>query len=393
LNKVKKHLYEVVIQDAMADRATRKAVDRRTILRTLGVGSVAGLAGCLGGDGGNGNGGSGNGSDGGGSGGSGGDGNAQYNWVIGTSSDGTTAHTSGVAVSEVINEHSNMIQMSAQTTGGTGASLALMAQGENETGTISTVLVDRANRKVAPFEDIEATITQAFSYLTLDFHLMKNQEAGLDDAETVNDIPPDTPMSWGQRQGTNFEVAVEAMKLSGIENPTEYFTNLRDISVADQAEAMRGGRVDIIMPYTANLTSKLGWVQELDSTVDIEPVNFSYSKEELQNSELPVAYGEISPDVWNQDVSKPAVALVTGYLVGFPASTDQKAVYEFTKTILDNSGQVNGYADYLKKLSPEFALEWLLKNNNGPVHPGAEQYYKENDLWTDDLLSLEEYEG
>ena len=76
-----------------------------------------------------------------------------------------------------------------------------------------------------------------------------------------------------------------------------------------------------------------------------------------------------------------------------PASTDQKAVYEFTKTILDNSGQVNGFADYLKKLSPEFALEWLLKNNNGPVHPGAEQYYKENDLWTDDLLSLEEYEG
>jgi TRAP-type uncharacterized transport system substrate-binding protein len=138
----------------MADRATRKAVDRRTILRTLGVGSVAGLAGCLGGDGGNGSGGSGNGSDGGGSGGSGGDGNTQYNWVIGTSSDGTTAHTSGVAFSEVINEHSNMIQMSAQTTGGTGASLALMAQGENETGTISTVLVDRANRKVAPFEYI-----------------------------------------------------------------------------------------------------------------------------------------------------------------------------------------------------------------------------------------------
>ncbi|MFC7156909.1 TAXI family TRAP transporter solute-binding subunit [Halomarina halobia] len=372
----------------MADRASGRTVDRRTVLRTLGVGGIAGVAGCLGGT----NGGDGNGSGGGdGENGSGG-GSGQYNWVIGTSSDGTTAHTAGVAFSEVVNEHSDMIQMSAQTSGGTGASLALMAQGENEAGTITTVLVDRANRSVAPFEDVDTTITQTFSYLTLDFHLMKREDAGLDGVETVNDIPPDTPMSWGQRQGTNFEVAIEAMELSGIDNPTEHFTDLRDIAVADQAEALREGRVDIIMPYTANLTSKLGWVQELDATVDIEPVNFTFSEEDLQNSSLPVAYGEISPDVWDQEVTKPATALVTGYLVGFPADTDEEAVYEFTKTILDNSDEVNEYAEYLEKLSPEFALEWLLKSENGPIHPGAERYYKENDLWSDDLLSLDDYE-
>jgi TRAP-type uncharacterized transport system substrate-binding protein len=97
--------------------------------------------------------------------------------------------------------------------------------------------------------------------------------------------------------------------------------------------------------------------------------------------------------VWDQDVEKAATALVTGYLVGFPASTDEDAVYEFTKAILDNSDDVNGYAEYLQKLSPEFATEWLLKTEYGPVHPGAERYYKENDLWTEDLLSLHDYDG
>lgn len=354
-------------------------------MKTLGAGALVGLAGCMG----SGGGGGGDSDDSNGNGGGGGSG---YNWVIGTSSEGTTAHTAGVAFSEVLQDNSDMIEMSAQTSGGTGASLALMAKGENETGTITTVLVNRANQGVAPFENVDTTITQAFSYLTLDFHLLKRTDAGLEEVDTVNDIPKDTPMSWGQRQGTNFGVVKQAMELSGIDNPTEYFTDIRSISVADQAEAIREGRVDIIMGYTANLQSKLGWMQELDATVDIEPVNFTYSEEELANSGMPVSYGEISTDVWDQDVDKAATALVTGYLVGFPATTDEEAVYEFTKTILDNSDAVNEYAEYLQKLSPEFATEWLLKTDQGPVHPGAERYYKENDLWNDNLLSLDDYE-
>lgn len=333
---------------------------------------MAGLAGCAGNSGGGGD----------------------SSWIIGTSSEGTTAHTAGVAFSEVLNENNDMIDMSAQTTGGTGSSLALMAQGENDTGTISTVLVNRANQSVEPFEEVDTTITQAFSYLTLDFHLLKRTEASnLDGVETVNDIPQDTAMSWGQRQGTNFAVVRQAMELSGIDNPTEYFNDIRSISVADQAAAIREGRVDIIMGYTANLQSKLGWMQELDATVDIEPVNFTYSEEELADSGMPVAYGEIDQDVWDQDVNKAATGLVTGYLVGFPASTDEDAVYEFTKTILDNTDKINGYAEYLQKFSPEFATEWLLKTDSGPVHPGAERYFKENDLWSEDLLSLEDYDG
>jgi TRAP-type uncharacterized transport system substrate-binding protein len=47
----------------------------------------------------------------------------------------------------------------------------------------------------------------------------------------------------------------------------------------------------------------------------------------------------------------------------------------------------------LKGAGPEFAAEFLLRSEDAPVHPGAEKYYKEADLWSDDLTSLSDYQG
>jgi len=392
--------------------------DRRKFLQTVGAASLVGLAGC-GGDGGDSGGGSdgddggdggdsGGGSDGddgsngGDSGGSDGDdsgdgGTESVEWTIGTSGPETATHASGVAMSEVISERSDNISMSAQTTGGTAANPRLIAQGDIDVAQSTDWAVARSNSGADPYgEPVGKTMTQVLPFMTLEYYLVRRTDDELSGIETVSDIPQDgsISMAFGQRGGTNFFAGLDGFRMSGIDDVQDKY-DLQSMSWGDQGAQFADGRLDIMLVYGVSREVLTGWAQEAGAQADVAVVEWEFSEEDMASSELPYTYIETPADLWDgQDIRLDSIPAVgTGYETIFPAEVSEDLGYEFVSTVMDDIDAVREASSVLARAGPDFAQEFLLPSANAPVHPGAERYYKENDLWNDELTTLDEYEG
>jgi len=393
------------------------ATDRRKFLKVVGAASMVGLAGC-GGDGGDGGGDGSDGDDGGGSdggdgddgggsdgsdgdgggsdGGDGDDGGMSVDWTMGTSGPETATHASGVAMSEVISEKSDSISMSAQTTGGTAANPRLIAQGDIDVAQSTDWAVARSNSGADPYgEPVGKTMTQVLPFMTLEYYLVK-REGELEGVETVSDIPQDgsVSMAFGQRGGTNFFAGLDGFQLSGIEDVQDKY-DLQSMSWGDQGSQFADGRLDVMLVYGVSREVLTGWAQEAGAQVDVSVVEWEFSEEDIASSDLPYTYIETPADLWDgQDIRMDSIPAVgVGYQTVFPAEVSEDLGYEFVSTVMEDIDAVREASSVLARAGPDFAQEFLLPAGNAPVHPGAERYYKENDLWKDGLTTLDEYEG
>jgi len=347
---------------------------RRSVVKTVGVGTAGGLAalaGCLGRED-----------------------SEPGDWTIGTSGEETATHASGVAFSSTVSEQSDNIEMSAQTTGGTTANNRLIDEGQIDIAQSTHNLLWRANQGREPYTDpeIEKTICQTFSYMTLDIFLVKRDIDDLSDVSTIADLPRDgsVDLSFGPRGTSAYDAASDGMSILGI-NEDEAF-NMNAMGLGDQASAMNEGRLDVCTVYTANQETLIGWIEQLDAQTEIDVLEWDISQSEAQEAEEPVAVSDVSGDVWNQDVSSNTfTALPLGYMTAIPAEIDNDLVYEYVEILMDNNEEVRGASAVLAQHGPDFATEWL-QPNGVPVHPGAEEYYRDNDMWDDELTSLDDFE-
>lgn len=355
---------------------------RRTVLKTIGATGIAGLAGCT------------TSSDGSQSQ-SEGSNAGTASWTLGTSGPETATHASGVAMSEVVSEKADAIDMSAQTTGGTAANPRLIAKGDIDIAQSTAWAVARANTGAAPYgKPVGGTMTQILPFMTLEYYLIKRDVEKLADIETVSDIPTDgsVSMAFGMRGGTNYFAGLDGFRMSGIENPAEKY-DLRSMSFGDQGTALSDGRLDIGIVYGVSREVLTGWAQEVGATTEVDVVEWEFTESDVQSSDLPYVYMESPADLWKQDLSVDDIPSVgVAYETVFPASVSEQLGYTFTKSVMENIESVRDASAVLSRAGPEFASEFLLRSEEAPVHPGAEKYYRENDIWSDDLTTLEEYQ-
>lgn len=364
--------------------------DRRSFLKAAGVAGLAGLAGCTGG------------SEGGSEGtdagteSSGSDGEGGTQWKMGTSGPDTATHASGVAMSQVVSEKSDEISMSAQTTGGTAANPRLISQGDVDVAQSTGWAVQRANTGAAPYgEPVGKTMTQVLPFMTLEYYLVKRDAEELSDIETVSDIPTDgsISMAFGQRGGTNYFAGLDGFRLSGIDNPTEKY-DIQSMGWSDQGSALSDGRLDIGIVYGVSREVLTGWAQEVDATTEVDLVEWEFDESDVSESGLPYTYLETPADLWEQDLRLDSIpSLAVGYETVFPAGISEERGYQFTKLVFENIEAVRDASSVLSRAGKEFAAEFLLASEDAPVHPGAEKYLKEEDLWSEDLTTLEQYQS
>lgn len=369
---------------------------RRTFLKAASAAGIAGLAGCIGGSGGSEETTTESGSDNDTTESGSESGDATTSWTLGTSTPETATHASGVAMSKVISEESEEIDMSAQTSGGTAANPRLIAQGDIDVAQSTAWAVARSNTGDDPYgEPVGKTMTQVLPFMTLEYYLIKRDAEELSDIETVSDIPTDgsVSMAFGQRGGTNYFAGLDGFRMSGIENPEEKY-DLRSMTWNDQAAALRDGRLDIAITYGVSREVLTGWAQEVGATIDVGLVEWEFSEEDVNSSDLPYVYIESPADLWDTELRKDSIPSVgVAYETIFPADVSEDLGYEFTKTVLENVDSVREASSVLERAGPDFASEFLLASSDAPVHPGAEKYYKEAGLWNDDLTSLSDYQG
>jgi len=318
-------------------------------------------------------------------------------WTIGTSGPETATHASGVAMSEVISEKSDNISMSAQTTGGTAANPRLIAQGDIDVAQSTDWAVARSNSGGPPYgEPVEKTMTQVLPFMTLEYYLVRRTDDALSDIETVSDIPQDgsISMAFGQRGGTNFFAGIDGFNLSGIDDVQEKY-DLQSMSWGDQGSLFADGRLDIMLVYGVSREVLTGWAQEAGATTDVALVEWEFDESDIADSDLPYTYIETPADLWEgQDLRMDDIPAVgVGYQTVFPADVPEELGYEFVSTVMEDIDAVREASSVLQRAGPDFASEFLLPSPDAPVHPGAERYYKENDLWKDGLTTYDGYDG
>lgn len=315
-------------------------------------------------------------------------------WTLGTSGQETGTHAAGVAFSSVVDQHSDSLSMSAQTTGGTNENVRLLERNDLDIAQSTTPVAWRANTAKEPFDDPapDLTICQTYAFMTIDPFLVKRADADLDHIETVSDIPTDGSinMSWGPRGTSVWDTVNDGFSVAGIDNAYETF-DLNSMSLGDQPAAFREERLDIATCYTANQETQVGWVQELDSTSEVEVIEWGFDEDAVQSANMPFGHAELAADTWNQDIGAESFsALPITYFTGIPKSVSSEEVYELLKTLFENQTEVNESHSVLSEFSHEFSTEWLSTNDEIPVHPGAEEYYREHDLWSDDFTSAQD---
>lgn len=152
---------------------------------------------------------------------------------------------------------------------------------------------------------------------------------------------------------------------------------------------LQEGRIAAGPNYVLSNGVTPGWAEEMLGFDNIHAVD--YTEEMVQGLEDSALVRPVTVDtdeVYQRDISDgetTAVGLDYGAWVREDLPEDD--VYNFTKTVLDNYEQLQEFHAALSELTPESVVEGL--NPSVPVHPGAARYFKEEDLWSDDLTTGE----
>ena len=334
---------------------------RRSFLKGASVAGVLGLAGCLdqsaGGDG---------------------DGGA---WTLGTSSEGSSSFAIGSNWTEYASQNDALdFEVDAVITEGTGASYRRMDRGDFELSGTTTQLL-AASPDTGPYEDEPL---QDFDNIRQIRGYMGFYNFGLYNADEVD--------GWDDLEGSLVAISSAG---SGTRPPVEWLVDqevgmdnidARYMAFADMPAAMRSGQIDAMFTWTVNKTNPQGAFQEVDATVNWEPLPISEAtRDKLQNDLAYLTYVQLDEDTVAQNTenySEPLDTFTLTYLYVAKADRDDDRIYDITKFTYENGDElvdrdsVMGYFpdpdQFMGQLHPDI-----------PVHKGAYDYYTEEGLWED----------
>ncbi|ACM59034.1 TRAP-type uncharacterized transport system periplasmic component-like protein (plasmid) [Halorubrum lacusprofundi ATCC 49239] len=334
---------------------------RRSFLKGASVAGVLGLAGCLdqsaGGDG---------------------DGGA---WTLGTSSEGSSSFAIGSNWTEYASQNDALdFEVDAVITEGTGASYRRMDRGDFELSGTTTQLL-AASPDTGPYEDEPL---QDFDNIRQIRGYMGFYNFGLYNADEVD--------GWDDLEGSSVAISSAG---SGTRPPVEWLVDqevgmdnidARYMAFADMPAAMRSGQIDAMFTWTVNKTNPQGAFQEVDATVNWEPLPISEAtRDKLQNDLAYLTYVQLDEDTVAQNTenySEPLDTFTLTYLYVAKADRDDDRIYDITKFTYENGDElvdrdsVMGYFpdpdQFMGQLHPDI-----------PVHKGAYDYYTEEGLWED----------
>jgi TRAP transporter TAXI family solute receptor len=222
---------------------------------------------------------------------------------------------------------------------------------------------------------VENLPLQGFTYSWFDMYFAMRPGT---DIETMEDIGGHTV--WPFPTGTSVRQATEhVLKELGLWEDIE----VSEVSVPDIPGALEQGRLDVFSSYGVSGQDLAPAVKQIDAQAEVELIPFTEAqKETMRNLDL-LSFFESDPYGWEQDVGVDSIA---GYSapsqVAFGEDLSNDVVYEITKIIHENADAVRESAPEAPDLSdPEDLTNAVISGI--PVHPGAEEFYREIGAWDD----------
>lgn len=345
---------------------TRMSYNRRHFIKAAGVTGIAGLAGCIG---------------------NGGDGGSEVesdttDWSFGITREGTIGYVKASGWARIFDQADTDISLTLNTTGGSEEAYRLCAAGENHitrgTSAMGMASYNEESRPGANFGEDNAVPTVPQQVMAVSD--LRPFWVTLDDSiESIEDLQGKTVHNGAA--GSRFVGAI----------PFDSIGMLSDMELtqgdwSDIPFALEEGRVDAAYTYVmASGTSLPGWAEQLANMDNLRVLEFTddhiqtFEEDAYLNvTEVPV--NEVFPFETNVDtVQSPAAQ----YQWSVHPDLSDENVQEFCEVSFANTSEIQDIHDALGLFNDEYAVEGLTQ---APVHPGAVQWYKDNDLWNDDLI-------
>lgn len=337
---------------------------RRNVLKgTAGLGALS-LAGCLGGGG-------------------GGSGNEPVDLTVGSSSSGSSTYGNSQAIQRVVSENSDYLNFITQDAGGDPQSIRLYADGEINSYSAGNYIMNQALNETGPFGDdpVSEFPQLGFGHLSLNLYWMALEDS---DIQTTDDLPGRDvyclPAGWGLRAMTE-EMYGAAGLWEGLEE------NVVNVETGQAASALAEGRAEAFIVYTSNYTQLPSWAAEIDSRVDVRPIEMTDPYVQAAQDFSGAGYEEVDEiGGWEQDVQGdfPKHTWTETYPYYFSPDISAQAVYDLMEICHNNY-------ESMQEANPTI-LDWsdpsnftfaLAHTDEIPIHPGAADWYEDNDVWDD----------
>jgi len=300
-------------------------------------------------------------------------------WTLGTSSEGSSSFEIGSTWTEYAAQNDTLdFDVDAVITEGTGASYRRLDRGDFELSGTTTQLLE-ASPDSGPYEEQSL---QDFDNVRQIRGYMGFYNFGLYNADAVS--------GWDDLEGS--AVAISSAG-SGTRPPVEQLVeeeigmdsiDARYMAFSDMPAAMRSGQIDAMFTWTVNQTNPQGAFQEVDATVNWQPLPISDSTvSTIQNDLAYSTYVELDEETVaenTENYSETVDTFTLTYLYVAKAGADDDRIYDVTKFTheygeeLVNRNSVMGFFPdpdrFMQQLHPEI-----------PVHKGAYDYYTEEGLW------------
>lgn len=343
-------------------------IGRRKVLMGIGGANAIALAGCL----------SGQESDGNGS-------NEKTDLVVASGSEGSIGHSSATAIQAMLSKESDILSLTAQTSGGQAANLRLYDGGQADMSGFDNYNYVQAIRGEGGFEEqpVENIQYQAMTIATIHIYMVARADT---DIETYSDLASRNVWPLGPGFGTR--------------SPTEAF--FKEIGLWDEMEvsnmdagdvpgALEEGRLDAIGAYGSNYQTLPGWLQQVDARADLKLIRMDEEYVETLQGLASIGHESIAAYGWDQDVQaeEQPNGMIDTWLFqmqfGLGTHIPEELGYEFVKLTHEHNDDVrNNYASFPNyDENPDFATSALI--GEYPVHPGAARYYQEVNRWEDNL--------
>jgi TRAP transporter TAXI family solute receptor len=289
--------------------------------------------------------------------------------TIGTGGVTGVYYPTGGAICRLVNkdrkEHG--VRCSVESTGGSVYNTRTIREGELDFGVVQSDVQSAAMEGVRAFENDEpyADLRAVFSVHPEPMHVMVRGDSGI---MSVSDMKGKRVNIGNPGSGTRVLAGV-LMEAAGV-SPSD-FSLAAELKSSEQSAALCDGKLDAAI-WAAGLPN--GSSMEATSTCDIKLLDLTTSgTDKVLAANKAYAAATIPGGLYpgnDADVASwgPKATFVTD------AKTPDKVVYTLVKAVFENF-------DSFKKLHPAFGRlteEQMIKDGlSAPLHPGAEQYYKE----------------
>jgi TRAP transporter TAXI family solute receptor len=285
-----------------------------------------------------------------------------------TGSMGGSFYSAGREISRILHEYGS-ISIEAEPSGGGIENIQLTAEGKAILGLTQSDVAYYAHRGEGPFFEPHNQIRAVCGAQSLDLWIVAREGSNI---EGIPDLRGKR-IAMGATGGESGMIAKAILQAYGI-NDGDYRPFY--LSISNAVQGMRSSEIDLIFYLSSGPGSALAELSEDVSIklLSIDPVRINPVLETHPYWQL----SSIKQSVWPR-LTKDVLTLRTSTLLITHKDVPHQLIKKITAVIMEHAGEISfEYSDGVR-----FGGESALQGVSIPLHPGAEEYFRERGLLDD----------